>query len=99
MGEQNRGSSGGGTGMIVVAILGGILVFGCCGGAVVLGLGAFVWVDANERSMFPPPPLPPAPQVIAEMPKELVPLKLTPHDGGTPVPTELPALSLEEKKK
>jgi hypothetical protein len=42
MGEENRGSSGGGTAMIVVAILGGFLLIGCCSGVVALGVGFFM---------------------------------------------------------
>ena len=53
MGEENRESSGSGTAMIVVAILGGILLLSCCGGiAVALG-GTFFYARsaAQEAQM------------------------------------------------
>ena len=91
MGEENRGSSGGGTAMMVVAILGGLLVFGCCGGAVVLGLGgSLVWVRSAQEVQMQPPhapmPVQVDPQVtkaMEELNKDLEPLKITPEDGTT----------------
>jgi hypothetical protein len=50
MGEENRGSSGSSTALIVVAILGGILLIGCCGGLVVMGAGA-IWARTELRNM------------------------------------------------
>jgi hypothetical protein len=89
MGEENRGSSGGGTAMMVVAILGGLFVFGCCGGAVVLGLGGgLVWVRSTPVQMQPPPPIaiqadPQVTKAVNELNRDLEPLKITPEDGTT----------------
>src|SRR4051812_38098987 len=94
MGEENRGSSGGGTAMIVVAILGGILLVGCCGGVVAVGLGgALVWNRSVPMSMQSPPmsaPLPVQddPQVtkaLDELDKEMAPLQVVPDDLTEPI--------------
>jgi len=53
MGEENRESSGSGTAMIVIAILGGILLLGCCGGiAVVLGGSWFYARSAVQEAQI-----------------------------------------------
>ena len=75
MGDENRDSSGSNTAMIVVAVLVGILLFGCCGGVVILGAGAVFGVGVRsvkveqEATIIPtaPPPLPP--QAIAPVPE------------------------------
>ena len=77
--------------MMVVAILGGLLVFGCCGGAVVLGLGGgLVWVRSAQEVQMQPPlapmPVQVDPQVtkaLEELNKDLEPLKITPEDATT----------------
>lgn len=48
MGEEHRGSSGGGVAMLVVAILGGLLIVGCLGGVLVLAGGWFYARSAAE---------------------------------------------------
>ena len=53
MGEENRGSSGSSTAMIVVAILVGLLLVGCCGGIVVIGAGG-LWMR-SELQVAPDP--------------------------------------------
>src|SRR5687768_12355112 len=94
MGEENRGSSGGGTAMIVVAILGGILVVGCCGGVVAVGLGgALFWERSVPMGMQAQPPMsapmpvavdPQVTRALDELNKELEPLKIAPDDGIPP---------------
>lgn len=76
--------------MMVVAILGGLLVFGCCGGAVVLGLGwSLISVRSTPMQMQPPPPPiavqvdPQVTKALDELNKDLEPLKITPEDGTT----------------
>ncbi|MFN0020633.1 MAG: hypothetical protein ACKVP0_20435 [Pirellulaceae bacterium] len=97
MGEENRGSSGGGTVMIVLAILGGILVVGCCGGIVAVGLlGTLTWSSAPapaQMQMQPPLAVPTAPELAPEVTKalddlnkELEPLKIAPEDTIPSVP-------------
>ena len=97
MGEEHRGSSEGGTAMMMVAILGGLLVFGCCAGAVVLGLGGSVmwlWSAPMDLQMQPPPPpiaVPVDPQVtkaLDDLNKDLEPLKVAPDDGTQAAPIE-----------
>ena len=91
MGEENRGSSGSDTSMFVVAILGGLLLLGCCGGLVVLGLvvlglgGGRFW-SRPAPQQFAPVASPPAVQMqMEEMTKELEPLKILPDDQSVPV--------------
>ena len=48
MGEDNRGSSGSSTAMIVIAILGGVLLVACCGGVVLVGGSLFVYRSARD---------------------------------------------------
>ena len=97
MGEENRGSSGSGTGMMVVAILGGILLVGCCGGVVVLGLGSsFIWVRSSAPDVQMQPPLAPVPTQVApevtkaldDLNKDMEPLKITPDEGKPTAPIE-----------
>ena len=51
MGEEHRASSGSGTAMIVIAILGGLLLVGCCGGAVVIG-GVFMFATVAKDAQM-----------------------------------------------
>ena len=98
MGEENRGSSGGSTVMIVLAILGGVLVVGCCGGIVAVGLlGNLAWRSAPPQRMQMQPPLavPTAPELAPEVTKalddlnkEMEPLKITPEEATPSVPRE-----------
>src|SRR5436190_8188886 len=105
MGEENRGSSGGGTMMIVLAILAGILVLGCCGGVVVIGLGGtFFWARSDmkviqDQSMMQPMVAPPEMQeAIDKMEKDLQPLNIEAEDVDASARTELPAIPTELKK-
>ena len=77
--------------MMVVAILGGLLVFGCCGGAVVVGLGGgLVWVRSTPMHMQPPPPPiavqvdPQVSKALDDLSKDLEPLKVAPDDSPDP---------------
>jgi hypothetical protein len=98
MGEENRGSSGGGTVMIVLAILGGVLVVGCCGGIVAVGLlGTLAWKSSPPPQMQMQPPLavPTAPQLAPEVTKalddlnkEMEPLKIAPEETTPSLPGE-----------
>jgi len=82
---DDRNSSGSGTMLIVVAILGGILVAGCCGGAVVFGLGG-VMFWAREAS--PPAAVPVMVQDAATNAPDplqaLDPLKVNPEEMAEP---------------
>lgn len=49
--SEERGSSGTGTVMIVVAILGGLLLVGCCGGLAVVGAAFFSYRSAVDVEM------------------------------------------------
>lgn len=78
--------------MMVVAILGGLLVFGCCGGAVLVGLGgALMWERSVPVGIQAQPPLAPMPvqvdpqvtKAVDELNKDLEPIKITPEDGTT----------------
>ena len=99
MGEENRGSSGGGTVMIVLAMLGGVLVVGCCGGVVAVGLlGTLAWKSTSspaQMQMQPPPVVQTPPELAPEVTKaldslnkELEPLKIAPEDTTPSVPEE-----------
>lgn len=99
MGEENRGSSGGGTVMIVLAILGGVLVVGCCGGVVAVGLlGTLAWSSAPSPQMQMQPPSGPvivpselSPEVakaLDDLNKEREPIKIAPDDATTTAPVE-----------
>ena len=95
MSEENRGSSGGGTAMIVVAILGGILVVGCCGGVVAVGLGGtLLWHRSAPMDMQAQPPMsapmpiqvdPQVTRALDELNKDLEPLKIVPDDLTKPL--------------
>jgi len=104
MGEENRGSSSGGTMVIVLAILAGILVVGCCGGVVVFGLGsAFLWARHDvqviqDEAMMQPMVTPPAMQeAIDKMERDLQPLKIEPESLDAPVRTKPPSLETDVK--
>ena len=93
MGEENRGSSGGGTAMIVIAILGGVLVVGCCGGVVTMGLlGILGWRTQdvqmqNQAPNVPPMPVEAAPdfnKALDGLNKDMEPLKIAPEDPTLP---------------
>ena len=99
MGEENRGSSGGGTVMVVLAILGGVLVVGCCGGIVAVGLlGTLAWrseASPAQMQMQPPLAVPTIPELAPEVTKalddlnkEMEPLKIAPEDPTPSVPGE-----------
>jgi hypothetical protein len=103
MGEE-RGSSGSSTAMIVMAILGGILLVGCCGGVVVLGLGSMMWVGTNapmevRTQVIDPIPMPQqlSPEVtkaLDDLNKEKEPLMIEPEAPSSPdlkVPESEPA--------
>ena len=78
MGEENRSSSGSSTAMIVMAILGGILLVGCCGGVVAVGLGGtLLW----SRSV--PMEMQVAPTASPQMSDE--PLQVIPDDLSEPI--------------
>ena len=51
MGEENRGSSGSSTAMIVIAILGGVLLLVSCGGIAVVGGGVLFYRSARNVEM------------------------------------------------
>ncbi len=82
MSEEKQGSSGSSTAMIVVAILVGILLVGCCGGALLLGAGAlfahsfevksvdFQGADTMSMPTNVPPIIQEPPLPIKEMPVE-----------------------------
>jgi len=92
MGEEDRGSSGGGTMVIVLAILAGILVLGCCGGVVVFGLGFVFWASpsADIQQNVAPPPTIVAPEEAPQVESELAPdTNLNPNLGpGAAGPSE-----------
>ncbi|MGI8979149.1 MAG: hypothetical protein ACR2FY_07985 [Pirellulaceae bacterium] len=102
MGEENRGSSGSGTVMIVVAILGGILLLGCCGGVLVLGAGMFyVGSEVQDAQMQLEETIRKEGEVVPEIQESLEPLRVMPDEP--PAPTEprdeTPAPAREENKE
>jgi hypothetical protein len=112
MGEENRGSSGSGTVMIVVAILGGILLVGCCGGVIALGLGSVMWVRTTPMEVQMQPPLPPIrvetqldpPMSVEDVSKELETQRSEPEsvispDSSVPAVEPPPAEAAPAEKK
>jgi hypothetical protein len=53
MSSDHRESSGGSTVLIVFAILGGILLLGCCGGTVVIGSIFMIGTKAQDVQFQP----------------------------------------------
>ncbi len=95
MGEENRGSSGSSTAMIVIAILGGLLVVGCCGGVLVMGLGLIrlsVRQDfenvVHEQATEVVESAPEVQKALDEMHKELEPLQIPLDDLTEPARTD-----------
>lgn len=88
MGEENRGSSGSSTVMIVVAILGGLLLVGCCGGLVVLGLGSSLFLARPAPQNIPVAAPTGVPKVVDEMNQEMKGL-LPPEEMAEPAGREL----------
>ncbi len=115
MGEENRSSSGSSTMMIVLAILGGVLVVGCCGGIVAVGLlGTLAWESsASPQMQMQPPiaapvyndPLPEVSRSLDDMNKDAEMLKTEPESVTSPE-SAVPAVepppadpALDEKKE
>lgn len=94
MGEEDRGSgSGSSTLMIVLAILAGILILGCCGGVVAVGLGGFVLVRSQpvpappQVIMQSAPTSPDVQEALDKVQEDLQPLKVPePVEGPQPPP-------------
>ena len=85
--------------MIVLSILGGLLVVGCCGGIVTMGLlGTLAWrseATPAQMQMQPPMAVPTAPEIapeatkaMEELSKDLEPIKIAPDGGATTIPAE-----------
>jgi hypothetical protein len=90
--------------VIVLAILAGVLVVGCCGGVVVFGLGgALFWVRSDVRAvqdeaMMQPMVAPPEMQeALDKMERDLQPLKIEPENLDAPVRTKPPSLETDVK--
>ena len=101
MGEENRGSSGSSTVMIVVAILGGILLLGCCGGVAVIGAGA-LWVRSEVREVQTQIERMPMPSETATEIR-VDPLKAMPDEPPMPLEPEIAPVAeppvVEEKRE
>lgn len=85
MGEE-RNSSGGGTVMIVVAILAGILVVAVCGGVLVVGAAALLYVRAEPMFVDDQmaTPVQSSIEVKEEVNQVLEPMKVDAKDPGEP---------------
>lgn len=113
--SEERGSSGSSTALIVMAILGGILLVGCCGGVVVLGMGSMLWVGSSQPMDLqmqaidaPPMPTELSPEVtkaLDDLEMEKEPLTIEPEAPSSPdlkaPESELPSAepSVDESKK